>query len=45
MPDLGDDDWKQMLCVESGNVADAAVVLGPGERHTMVTTIGVGPLL
>lgn len=44
IPDLGDDEWSQLVCVETCNVADAAIVLAPGESHTLVTTIDVGPL-
>jgi D-hexose-6-phosphate mutarotase len=44
LPDLGDDEWSQMVCVETCNVAEAAVVLAPGAAHTMVATITVGPL-
>jgi len=35
MADLGDDEWPGMLCIEGANVRDAAVVLQPGESHTM----------
>ena len=41
MPDLGEDAWPSMLCVETANAADDAVCLGPGERHEMTATIGV----
>ncbi len=32
LPDLGDGDWRTMLCVESGNVESTITVL-PGEAH------------
>ncbi len=35
MADFGDDEWPMMVCVETANVLDDAVVLAPGERHTM----------
>jgi glucose-6-phosphate 1-epimerase len=35
MKDLGEDQWKSMLCVEAANVGDNAVGLAPGEQHTM----------
>ncbi|WP_324653354.1 D-hexose-6-phosphate mutarotase [Georgenia sp. H159] len=35
MPDYGDDEWPTMVCVETANALDDAVVLAPGERHTM----------
>ncbi len=44
LPDLADDDWTRLLCVETCNVADAAVVLAPGGTHTMAATFDVGPL-
>ncbi len=44
LPDLGDDEWAQMVCVETCNVAAAALVLAPGRSHTMVMTLEVGPL-
>ena len=43
MPDFGDDEWQQMLCIETGNVADHAVMLAPGRRHEMGTTIRSEP--
>ncbi|HLV04120.1 D-hexose-6-phosphate mutarotase [uncultured Georgenia sp.] len=33
MADFGDDEWPAMVCVETANVLDDAVVLRPGERH------------
>ncbi|MEX0652675.1 MAG: D-hexose-6-phosphate mutarotase [Phycisphaeraceae bacterium] len=44
MPDLGDDEWPDFVCIESGNVADNAVELAPGEAHEMSTTIRVEDL-
>lgn len=41
--DLGDDEWRRMLCVESGNVADDAVLLAPGATHTMRIVVRVSP--
>jgi glucose-6-phosphate 1-epimerase len=35
LPDLGDDDWKHLVCVEVSNIRDAAVRLAPGRSHTM----------
>lgn len=35
MKDFGDDEWPTMVCVETANVADDAVVLAPGASHTM----------
>lgn len=39
MPDFGDDEWLRMLCIESGNVADHAVTLAPGQRHELRVSI------
>jgi D-hexose-6-phosphate mutarotase len=42
LSDLGDDEWTQMICVETSNVADSAVALAPGEQHTMGAIVRVG---
>ena len=39
MSDLGMDEWQTMLCAEGGNILDSAVVLRPGESHTMIVVI------
>jgi glucose-6-phosphate 1-epimerase len=41
LADLGDDEWRQMACVEASNILSSAVTLAPGEEHTMETTITV----
>ncbi|HZP24116.1 MAG TPA: D-hexose-6-phosphate mutarotase [Terriglobales bacterium] len=35
LKDLGDGEWKRMLCIEVSNVGDSAVEVAPGEQHTM----------
>jgi glucose-6-phosphate 1-epimerase len=35
LPDLGDDEWKHLVCVEVSNIRDATVRLAPGRSHTM----------
>lgn len=35
MPDFGDDEWPEMLCIETCNVADFAIELRAGQQHTM----------
>jgi D-hexose-6-phosphate mutarotase len=35
MPDFGNEEYKQMLCVESGNVARNRVVLAPGRSSVL----------
>ncbi len=44
MEDFGDDEWRQMICVEAANALRAAVPLEPGQSHTMVATAAVRPL-
>ncbi len=34
--DLGDSDYLNMVCVESGNIADDQVLVAPGERHRLI---------
>jgi glucose-6-phosphate 1-epimerase len=42
LTDLGEDQWKSMLCIEAANVGDAAVELAPGEQHMMTARARVG---
>ena len=35
LTDIDPEDWPSFLCIEGGNVADAAITLQPGESHTM----------
>lgn len=39
MPDFGDDEWTGMMCVETVNAFENAVVLAAGARHIMGATI------
>jgi len=41
MADLGEDEWRWMLCVETANAADNAVRLAPGQRHFMRARISI----
>ena len=41
LADFGNDEWRQMTCVEASNILRSAVSLAPGEQHTMGATIGV----
>ena len=41
MADLGADNWRGMLCIETGNVADNRVPLPAGATHEMTTRIAV----
>ena len=42
MADFGDDEWPQMLCIETANTAADAITLAPGATHTMSATIRLG---
>lgn len=35
MADLGDDEWRRMVCVESANVRADAITLAPGQEHRL----------
>lgn len=37
--DFGDDEWTGMLCVETCNVREAAVILEAGRSHTMTVAV------
>ncbi len=39
MPDFGNDEWTQMVCIETANVGDNAVELAPGATHLMRATL------
>ncbi len=41
MADLGDDEWREMACVEASNMRVFAVDLAPGQQHIMKTSIRV----
>ena len=43
LPDLGDDEWRGFVCVESGNVGRGAVALAPGARHRLAVRIRSEP--
>jgi D-hexose-6-phosphate mutarotase len=42
LPDLGDDEYREFVCVETANALEDAVTLAPGEIHRLETTISVG---
>jgi glucose-6-phosphate 1-epimerase len=35
MPDYGDEEWREMVCLEAANALENAVTLNPGAEHTM----------
>ena len=39
MADFGDDEWTQMLCIETANVGAHAITLGPGGQHWMQAVV------
>lgn len=41
MPDFGDDEWPGMVCLEAANALDEAIVLAPGQSHTLAVTYTV----
>jgi glucose-6-phosphate 1-epimerase len=41
MADLGEANWRPMICVEIGNVAGNRIALAPGGEHRMTTTIAL----
>jgi len=41
--DMGDDGYRQMLCVETTNAGDDAVTIEPGEVFTLATEYSVDP--
>ena len=43
MADFGDDEYKRMVCVESGNVAKNHITLGPGKSATLAVKLSTAP--
>jgi glucose-6-phosphate 1-epimerase len=41
MPDFGDHEWPEMLCIETANVGAAEVKLQPGQSHSLSAEISV----
>lgn len=41
MADMEPDSWQRMVCVETANAGVNAIVLGPGQSHTMQATISI----
>lgn len=44
MPDFGDDEWVGMVCVETANAADNAVIIPPGSTHELKAMLKITPL-
>jgi glucose-6-phosphate 1-epimerase len=41
LTDFADDEWMQMICIETSNVSDFAVDLAPGQTHEMKALVTV----
>lgn len=41
MQDLGEGEWGSFVCVEASNILDAAITLGPGQKHEMIAELSV----
>ncbi|MNZ69037.1 putative glucose-6-phosphate 1-epimerase [compost metagenome] len=39
LPDMADDGWQRMLCIETANVWDDVVTLAPGATHSLSVSI------
>ncbi len=39
MPDYGDNEYPEMVCIETANAAADSVIVGPGKTHRMKTVI------
>ncbi|HET7105946.1 MAG TPA: D-hexose-6-phosphate mutarotase [Candidatus Acidoferrum sp.] len=44
MADLGADEWRQFVCVETCNVGDHAINLAPAQAHTITALISLSTL-
>lgn len=44
LSDLGENEWTQMLCIETSNVSDFAVDLAPSQQHAMKARVKVSDL-
>jgi glucose-6-phosphate 1-epimerase len=44
LPDMADDAWRRMTCVETANAADNALTIAPNSAHTMESRISVESL-
>jgi len=44
MADLGSEGWRTMVCVETANALENAVIIAPGQQHTTSAVYTVAPL-
>ncbi|HUB27630.1 MAG TPA: D-hexose-6-phosphate mutarotase [Tepidisphaeraceae bacterium] len=40
--DFGDDEWPEMVCIETCNVGENSVTLEPGKSHVMTAIVSLG---
>lgn len=43
LSDFGDEEYRHMVCVEAVNTADDVIILPPGGRHLLQTTLSLEP--
>jgi glucose-6-phosphate 1-epimerase len=43
LKDLGAEQWRSFVCIETSNVAPLSVQIGPGETHTIAAVISAAP--
>ena len=41
LSDLGDDEWREFICIETCNAGEFAVALDPGQQYTMKAVVRV----
>lgn len=44
MPDMDDDGWQNMVCIETANAADNVVTLAPGMVHELTARVRIEPM-
>jgi glucose-6-phosphate 1-epimerase len=44
MPDFGDEEFRQMVCVESGNVGQNKITLAPGKSAVLKVILSSQPV-
>lgn len=44
MSDLGNEEWRQFVCVETANVGDHGITLAEGQTHTMAALISLNEI-
>jgi D-hexose-6-phosphate mutarotase len=43
LPDFGDEEYREMVCVETANAADDRITIEPGGEHRVATTLSIEP--